>query len=68
MESYAKHTVLVFSTPEEDNVTGFIRVKMLVEGKPIYIYQIWDSETNTVCSYEGPHGDPALDEFEIGAT
>ncbi len=61
-------TQMVFSTPEADNATGFVRVQVDVDD-PVYHYSVFDMHSHTLVHYRGRFGDRSKDEIiQMGGT
>lgn len=57
-------TYIVFSSPDRSVLDGVVRVQMVFDSKPLYIYTIVDRDAGVLCHYHGWVGDPAADEFD----
>ena len=66
METKRGLTSLVFATDDANVVgDGYIRVTMILPGKALFVYTLYDPDTNTIRHFEGRHGDPEMDSWEI---
>ena len=59
-------TTLVFATDDTNVVgDGYVRVTMILPGKALFVYTLYDPETATIRHFEGRYGDPERDSWEI---
>lgn len=73
IEEHEHHTVLVFRPAklliddgkQVGSFEGLIRVSIICDGRPTYLYSVFDWQTKTLRHYEGEHGDPDDDDWEV---